>query len=104
MADLLKEARTKLQVSDRSELADTDLIDIWINGAQNCGQLTAESYFSDINQTFQFLAETPYEGSERTEFKPPVHIHTAILSDSPLFFDKAPSITPCVRIVVASNF
>jgi phage gp29-like protein len=28
MADLLKEARTKLQVSDRSELADTDLIDI----------------------------------------------------------------------------
>jgi hypothetical protein len=28
MANLLKEARTKLQVSDRSELADTDLIDI----------------------------------------------------------------------------
>ena len=59
----------------RSELADAELIDIYIYGAQNFGQLTTESYFLDINQTFQFLAENPYVGSERTEFKPPVRIH-----------------------------
>lgn len=59
----------------RSRLADADLIDIYVYGAQNFGQLAAEAYFLDINQTFQFLAENPFAGRERTEFNPPVRIH-----------------------------
>ena len=59
----------------KTEFADADLIDIYLYGATNFGQPVAESYFSSITQTFQFLAENPFKAMERAEFKPPVRIH-----------------------------
>jgi toxin ParE1/3/4 len=59
----------------KTEFADVDLIDIYLYGATNFGQPVAESYFSSITQTFQFLAENPFAAMERAEFKPPVRIH-----------------------------
>jgi|LakMenEpi03Aug12_release.lakeMendotaPanAssembly.Ray.scaffolds.fasta_scaffold418705_2 toxin ParE1/3/4 len=59
----------------KTEFADADLIDIYLYGATNFGQPVAESYFSSITQTFQFLAENPFAAMERAEFKPPVRIH-----------------------------
>jgi len=59
----------------RTKLADADLIDLFVYGAQQFGLSKAEAYFQDIEKVQQFLAENPFVGNERREFKPPVHIH-----------------------------
>jgi toxin ParE1/3/4 len=59
----------------RTKLADTDLIDLFVYGAQQFGLSKAEAYFLDIENVLQFLAKNPFVGNERDEFKPPVHIH-----------------------------
>jgi toxin ParE1/3/4 len=51
------------------------LIDLFVYGAQQFGLSKAEAYFLDIENVLQFLAENPFVGNERVEFKPPVHIH-----------------------------
>jgi toxin ParE1/3/4 len=59
----------------RTKLADADLINLFVYGAQQFGLSKAEAYFQDIDKAQHFLAENPFVGNERNEFKPPVHIH-----------------------------
>jgi toxin ParE1/3/4 len=49
----------------RTKLADTDLIDLFVYGAQQFGESKAEAYFRDIGKAQQFLAENPFVGHER---------------------------------------
>jgi toxin ParE1/3/4 len=51
------------------------LIDLFVYGAQPFGLSKAEAYFLDIENSQQFLAENPFAGNERAEFKPSVPIH-----------------------------
>ena len=62
-------------VIKRTKLADNDLIDLFVYEAQQFGLSKAEEYFRDIENVQQFLAENPFVGNERLEFKPPIHIH-----------------------------
>lgn len=59
----------------RTKLADADLIDLFVYGAQQFSESKAEAYFRDIGKAQQFLAENPFVGHERAEFEPPVRIH-----------------------------
>ena len=59
----------------RTQLADADLIDLYIYGAQQFGVSKAEAYFRDLEKAQHFLAENPFVVNERSEFKPPVRIH-----------------------------
>jgi len=55
--------------------ADNDLIGIYIRGFKKFGERQAEKYFSELENCFQILSETPLICRERTEFTPPVRIH-----------------------------
>ena len=55
--------------------ADNDLIEIYIYGFKQFGELQAEDYFSDLESCFQLLSETPHICRERKEFNPNVRIH-----------------------------
>ncbi len=55
--------------------ADADLIDIYVKGFGKFGEKQAEKYFSELEDCFRFLSETPLICRERTEFNPPVRIH-----------------------------
>ena len=56
--------------------ADNDLIGIYVYGFKNFGEEQAEKYFSELEDCFQLLSETPLICRERTEFTPPVRIHS----------------------------
>ena len=55
--------------------ADNDLIGIYVYGFKSFGEEQAEKYFSELEDCFQLLSETPLICRERTEFTPPVRIH-----------------------------
>ena len=55
--------------------AQKDLIHIYVYGSQNFGETQAEFYFSELENCFQILSETPLICRERIEFTPPVRIH-----------------------------
>ncbi len=55
--------------------AENDLTEIYLHGFLNFGETQAEKYFSELEDCFQVLSETPFIGRERTEFSPPVRIH-----------------------------
>ena len=55
--------------------ADNDLIGIYVHGFKYFGEEQAEKYFSELEDRFQLLSETPLICRERTEFIPPVRIH-----------------------------
>ena len=55
--------------------ADSDLVGIYVHGFKNFGEEQAEKYFSELEDCFQLLSETPLICRERTEFTPPVRIH-----------------------------
>ncbi len=55
--------------------ADNDLIKIYVYGFLNFGETQAEKYFSELEDCFQFLSETPLICRERAEFTPPVRNH-----------------------------
>ena len=55
--------------------ADSDLIGIYVHGFKNFGEIQAEKYFSELEDCFHLLSETPLISRERTEFDPPVRIH-----------------------------
>ena len=59
----------------RTKLADADLIDLFVYGAQQFGVSKAEIYFRELEKVQEFLAENPFLGHEREEFDPPVRIH-----------------------------
>lgn len=55
--------------------AENDLIEIYLYGFQNFGKAQAENYFSEMEEVFRRLGETPLISRERLEFSPPVRIH-----------------------------
>jgi toxin ParE1/3/4 len=55
--------------------AENDLIEIYLYGFKNFGEAQAESYFSELEEVFRMLGETPLICRERLEFSPPVRIH-----------------------------
>lgn len=55
--------------------ADKDLSEIYVYGFLNFGERQAETYFSELENCFQLLSETPFICRERLEFTPPVRIH-----------------------------
>ncbi len=55
--------------------AENDLTEIYIFGFQKFGETQAERYFSELEDCFTVLGQTPLICRERTEFAPPVRIH-----------------------------
>ncbi|MCH8537040.1 MAG: type II toxin-antitoxin system RelE/ParE family toxin [Alkalimonas sp.] len=58
-----------------SELAEQDLIDIFLYGAKTFGVKEARRYHQQFTRTFEFLAEHPKAAPLRQEINPPVRIH-----------------------------
>ena len=56
-------------------LAEQDIADIWIYGAEKWGVDQAERYFDGVVNLFDFLNEQPEIARLRDEFSPPVRIH-----------------------------
>ncbi len=57
--------------------AETDLSDIWIYGSDTWGIDQADRYTDGLFALFDLLAEFPEMARERTEFSPPVRIHSS---------------------------
>ena len=56
-------------------LAEQDLADIWIYGADRWGVNQADNYFDALVNLFDLLSEQPEIARLRDEFSPPVRIH-----------------------------
>ena len=56
--------------------AEKDLEDIWHYTAKKWGVEQAMQYVDAFDEAFQFLADNPLVGRERTEFTPTVRIHS----------------------------
>jgi len=54
--------------------AETDLIEIYVYGFQRFGETQAEQYFSELENCFEVLSQTPLICRQRPEFIPPVRI------------------------------
>lgn len=59
----------------KQALAEQDLVNIWLYSWKEWGQVQADAYLDELEQTLQLLAVQPYLGRERTEFNPVVRIH-----------------------------
>lgn len=55
--------------------AEEDILRLYVEGARLFGTNQAEKYHAGLDETFQFLAETPRAAREREEITPPVRIH-----------------------------
>ncbi|GLP96001.1 type II toxin-antitoxin system RelE/ParE family toxin [Paraferrimonas sedimenticola] len=58
-----------------SKKAEQDLISIFVDGAQQFGEMQARKYHSELKMVFELLAENPLANRERVEFFPPIRIH-----------------------------
>ncbi|MDX1456593.1 MAG: type II toxin-antitoxin system RelE/ParE family toxin [Marinobacter sp.] len=58
-----------------SKDAETDIRNIFIEGAQTFGIQQAERYHDQLAEIFQFLSDNPRVAYERPELSPPVRIH-----------------------------
>jgi len=58
-----------------TELAENDIIDNYLYGLTNFGQIQAEKYEADLRKTIKVIADNPQLANERPEYKPPVRIH-----------------------------
>lgn len=58
-----------------SRLAEEDIINIFLSGAERFGTELAEHYHARLEATFRFLADNPKAGPIRSEFTPEVRIH-----------------------------
>jgi toxin ParE1/3/4 len=56
--------------------AKKDLVNIYLYGKQMFGTVQAEKYNSGLIKSFDFIADNPHAVRERTEFTPPVRIHS----------------------------
>lgn len=59
----------------KSRKADEDIINIYVEGAEEFGSAQAEKYHAELENIFQLLADNPQLARERTEITPPVRIH-----------------------------
>ncbi|MDR0810507.1 MAG: type II toxin-antitoxin system RelE/ParE family toxin [Gemmobacter sp.] len=57
--------------------AESDLSGIWLHGSASWGVEQAERYADNLFGVFDLLAEFPEMARERSEFKPPVRIHSS---------------------------
>ncbi len=55
--------------------AEDDLVDIYLTGVRTFGQVKADRYYLDLQDTCDFLSRFPQAARERTEIEPPVRIH-----------------------------
>jgi toxin ParE1/3/4 len=55
--------------------ADEDIIDLYVRGVQDFGNVAAERYIDGLFSTFEMLAENPHMARERGELNPPVRLH-----------------------------
>jgi len=55
--------------------AESDLIEILIQGTRQFGRAQAEHYHDLLARCFEFLAENPKAARRRTEITPPIRIH-----------------------------
>lgn len=58
-----------------SRKAEEDIIDIFLQGAEQFGIVQADYYHDLLKKTFRFLAENPEATRERPEITPPVHVY-----------------------------
>lgn len=58
-----------------SAAAETDLIDIYIEGARRFGITQAERYLDRLEKMIQLIGDTPRIARERPEITPPVRVH-----------------------------
>lgn len=56
-------------------LAEQDIADIWVDGADRWGVEQADRYFDAMVNLFDLLSEQPEIARLREEFSPPVRIH-----------------------------
>ncbi len=56
-------------------LAEQDLSDIWLYGAEQWGPRQADAYLDRLLSLFDLLGTQPDIARLREEFSPPVHIH-----------------------------
>ena len=56
-------------------LAEQDIADIWVDGADRWGVDQADRYFDAMVNLFNLLSEQPEIARLRDEFSPPVRIH-----------------------------
>ncbi len=56
--------------------AKKDLVNVYLYGKQMFGEFQAEKYNDGFIKSFDFVADNFYAVRERTEFTPPVLIHT----------------------------
>ncbi len=57
--------------------AETDLSDIWRHGAGKWGIEQADRYSDGLFALFDLIADFPQMARERSEFAPPVRIHSS---------------------------
>ena len=56
-------------------LAEQDIADIWVDGADRWGVDQADRYFDGMVNLFDLLSEQPEIARLRNELSPPVRIH-----------------------------
>jgi len=58
----------------RTVEADNDLTELYIWGFQNYGEQQSDSYFDELEQRFQFIADQPFVVPETAGIDPPVRV------------------------------
>ncbi len=53
----------------KQNLAEEDLIDIWIYTFKNWGENKADSYLDELESAFNLIAENPYIGNNSDEIR-----------------------------------
>jgi toxin ParE1/3/4 len=56
--------------------ADQDIVDIYLRGCREFGQQQADRYHIGLAATLDLIADNPRMARERSEFTPPVRLHT----------------------------
>lgn len=53
----------------KQNLAEEDLIEIWIHTFKNWGEDKADNYLNELENTFNLIAENPYIGTSSDEIR-----------------------------------
>ncbi|MGR3290717.1 MAG: type II toxin-antitoxin system RelE/ParE family toxin [Paracoccaceae bacterium] len=77
-------------------LAERDIVDIWVDGADCWGVDQADRYFDGMVDLFDLLGKQPEIARLRNEFKLPVRIH--IYGSHIVIFETAKSGIAIIRV------